>query len=347
MVEIMRKNTLWTLIGILFISLVWFTPFASASEFNFGVYTVIPDNQIDKQKSYFNLMMKPSQEQTLTIELKNDTEEDVVIEPKIHSATTNLNGVVEYGPTSAERDSTLPYELGDLITTDKEITVPAKGSKDLSLHVTMPEEEFNGILAGGITLEEKETSSTNSQETTKGLSIENKYAYVVGITLQETVEVVTQDLLLHDVKAGQLNARNVINATLQNPTATYLNRFEVEAEVTKKGQTEVLYESKKNDMQVAPNSNFAYPIELNGEKFQTGTYTLHLKAKSSKESWEFEKDFSIKGEEAQQFNATDVSIEGPNYLVYLVGLLILLVAGLLFYIFYSKKKQKKQQEMNN
>ncbi|MGE8037586.1 DUF916 and DUF3324 domain-containing protein [Lysinibacillus sp. NPDC093692] len=338
----MRKNTLWTLIGLLIVSLVSFTPFALASEFNFGVYTVIPDNQIDKQKSYFNLMMKPNQEQTLTIQLKNDTGEDVIIEPKIHSATTNLNGVVEYGPTNAEPDPTLRYELGDLITTEKEITIPAKGSKDLFLHVKMPEEEFDGILAGGITIEEKEASSTNTEEANKGLSIENKYAYVVGITLQETVEQVTQDLKLHDVKAGQLNARNVINATLQNPTATYLNRFEVDAEVTKKGQTEVLYESKKQDMQVAPNSNFDYPIELNGEKFKTGEYTLHLKAKSSKESWEFKKDFTIKGEEAQQFNATDVSIEGPNYLAYMVGLLTLIVVGLLIFIFYSRKKQKKQ-----
>lgn len=343
----MRKNTLWTLFGILIVSLVCFTPFASASEFNFGVYTVIPENQIDKQKSYFNLKMEPSQKQTLTIQLKNDTEDDVVIEPKIQSATTNLNGVVEYGPTTAERDSTLPYELADLIQTDKEITIPAKGSKDLHLNVTMPEEEFDGILAGGITLEEKKGSPEKTKDTNTGLSIENKYAYVVGITLQETDEIVKQDLKLHDVKAGQVNARNVINATLQNPTATYLNSFEVDAEVTEKGKTEVLYKSKKQDMQVAPNSNFDYPIQLNGEKFKSGKYTLHVKAKSSKESWEFEKDFTIEGEEVKQFNATDVTIEDPNYLAYIVGLLILIVAGLLLYIFYSKKIGKEQEQESN
>ncbi|GAB0169930.1 DUF916 and DUF3324 domain-containing protein [Lysinibacillus sp. CTST325] len=343
----MRKNTLWTLFGILIVSLIWFTPFASASQFNFGVYTVIPENQIDKQKSYFNLKMEPSQKQTLTIQLKNDTEDDVIIEPKIHSATTNINGVVEYGPTTAERDSTLPYELGDLIQTDKEIRIPAKGSKELHLNITMPEEEFNGVLAGGITLEEKKESPEKTKDTNTGLSIENKYAYVVGITLQETDEIVKQDLKLHDVKAGQVNARNVINATLQNPTATYLNSFEVDAEVTEKGKTEVLYKSKKQDMQVAPNSNFDYPIQLNGEKFKSGKYTLHVKAKSSKESWEFTKDFTIKGEEAKQFNAKDVSIDGPSYLAYMVGLLLFLVIGLLVYIFYSKKKIGKEKEQKS
>jgi len=340
----MKKNTIGTLLGVLIVSLVWFTPFASASEFNFGVQTVIPDNQIDKQKSYFNLKMEPNQKQTLTIQLRNDTENDVVIEPKIHSATTNLNGVVEYGPTKAERDPSLLYELGDLIQTEDEITVPAKGSKDLQLHVTMPEEEFQGILAGGITLEEKEASSSKDEDTTQGLSIENKYAYVVGITLQETDEKVKQDLKLHEVEAGQVNARNVINATLQNPTPTYLNRFEVDAVVTKKGKEEELYTSQKQDMQVAPNSNFEYPISLEGEKFESGTYTLHLKAKSSQESWEFTKDFTIENKDAKQFNAQDVTIEGPNYVWYIVGLLIVLLVGLLAFLFWKRKK--KEQETN-
>ncbi|MBK5491839.1 DUF916 and DUF3324 domain-containing protein [Bacillus sp. TH13] len=342
----MKKYTLWTLFGILMVSLVWFTPFASASKFNFGVYTVIPDNQIDKQKTYFNLKMEPNQKQTLTIQLKNDTEKDVVIEPKIHSATTNLNGVIEYGPTKIKRDSTLPYELGELIQTDKEVTVPAKGSKDLQLQVTMPEQEFKGILAGGITLEEKKADEKNKQDTKEGLSIENKYAYVVGITLQENDEKVKQDLKLPDVKAGQVNARNVINATLHNPTSTYINKFEVDAVITKKGKTEELYTSKKQNMQIAPNSNFDFPIALNGEKLEPGTYTVHVKAKSSEEAWEFKKDFTIKDEEAKQFNEKDVSIEEPNYLWYIVGLLFILLAGLLWFLFWKRKKNKKEQEMN-
>lgn len=347
-VEDMRKNTLWILFGILVVSLIGFTPFASASKFNFGVYTVIPDNQINKQKSYFNLKMEPNQKQTLTIQLKNDTADDVVIEPKIHSATTNLNGVVEYGPTKAERDSSLPYEMGELIKTDKEITVPAKGSKELHLQITMPEKEFNGILAGGITLEEKKDSSQNTQETNEGLSIENKYAYVVGITLQENDEKVKQDLKLLGVKADQVNARNVINATLQNPTATYLNQFEVDAKITEKGKDETLYTSKKQMMQMAPNSNFNYPISLNGEKLEPGTYTLHVKAKSTEGSWEFTEDFTIKDKEAKQLNSKDVSIEEPNYLWwYIAGVLFILLAGLLLFFLWRKKKKNKEQETND
>ncbi|EJQ43627.1 hypothetical protein IEQ_04955 [Bacillus cereus BAG6X1-2] len=334
---------MWTLFGILIVGLVWLTPFASAAEFNFGVHTVIPENQIDKQKSYFNLKMEPNQKQTLTIQLKNDTAEDVLIEPKIHSATTNLNGVVEYGPTKAKQDASLPYKLEELIKTDEEVTIPAKGSKDLHLQVTMPQKEFKGILAGGITLEEKKTSSKNKQETKEGLSIENKYAYVVGITLQENDEEVKQELKLHDVKAGQVNARNVIKATFQNPTPTYLNQFEIDAKITEKGKDKALYISEKKEMQMAPNSNFDYPISLNGEKLKPGTYTLHVKAKSNEESWVFTKHFTIKDTEAKKLNEKDVSIEEPNYVWwYIAGVLFILLAGLLWFLLWKNKKQEKE-----
>ncbi|MFE3577386.1 WxL protein host-binding domain-containing protein [Lysinibacillus sp. NPDC059133] len=51
--------------------------------------------------------------------------------------------------------------------------------------------------------------------------------------------------------------------------------------MTEKGRIEVLYQAKKQDVQMAPNSSFDYPIPLDGEKFKTGEYTLHIKAKSS------------------------------------------------------------------
>lgn len=275
----MKKFGIW--LTVLLLAILCLPQSGQASKFNFAVDTVIPDNQIDKEKTYFNLKMKPNQEQTLTIKLRNDTNSPVVIKPEIHSATTNLNGVVEYGKNKIKRDKSLAYEMNELIKVEKEITVPAKGNYPLQLKVKMPEKAYEGVLAGGITLEEKQTKKKKNDES-KGMSIENKYAYVVGITLEESDKEVKEDLKLKKVAPNQVNARNVIEATLQNPTATYLNRFEVDAVITKKGSSKKLYTSKKERMQVAPNSHFSYPVPLNGEKMEAGTYTLQLKAKSSK-----------------------------------------------------------------
>ena len=68
-----------------------------AAEINFSVNTVIPDNQIDKAKTYFNLNMSPNQQQDITTTLKNDTKKDVTINVAVNSAKTNANGVIDYG----------------------------------------------------------------------------------------------------------------------------------------------------------------------------------------------------------------------------------------------------------
>lgn len=75
---------------------------------------------------------------------------------------------------------------------------------------------------------------------------------------------------LLNVEPAQVNSRNVINATLQNPKPAYLNQMKVDATITKKGSKTVLYASESEAMQMAPNSNFNYPIALNGPPLKVG-----------------------------------------------------------------------------
>ena len=118
--------------------------------------------------------------------------------------------------------------------------------------IEMPKDGFDGILAGGITLKEKEdTAETKKEKTQQGLAIENKYAYVVAVVLQETDVKIDSELKLNKVEPNQVNARNVINATLQNTQAKYMNQLSVDTKITKKGESDVLYSSKKEEMQMA------------------------------------------------------------------------------------------------
>ncbi|WP_054711088.1 DUF916 domain-containing protein [Bacillus sp. JCM 19041] len=134
------------------------THFAEASEFNFSVTTIIPDNQRDPNKTYYDLVLEPGETQTVEMLLQNDTESDVVIAPTIHSATTNVNGVVEYGSNEIEADETLQFPLEEWVSTEEEIVVPAGGEFMLPLQIEMPDEAFDGVIAGGITLQEQRES---------------------------------------------------------------------------------------------------------------------------------------------------------------------------------------------
>lgn len=157
-----------------------------ASELKFSVEPILPDNPITNKHTYFDLLVKPEQRQILVIHMRNDTEKEVVVEPKINAATTNINGVVEYGNSNTKLDETAPYNLSELVTPEEtEVTIAPKSSYDLKITVQMPKEDFKGVLAGGITLQEKEHTedkSVNKKEN-QGLAIENKYAYVVAIVL--------------------------------------------------------------------------------------------------------------------------------------------------------------------
>ena len=65
--------------------------------------------------------MAPGAKQTVEIQLRNDTDEDITIENTVNSATTNLNGVVEYGQNGIKPDKTLRLNLKDYVEAPKEI----------------------------------------------------------------------------------------------------------------------------------------------------------------------------------------------------------------------------------
>ena len=87
--------------------------------------------------------------------MTNDTEQAVTIEPKVNVALTNVNGIADYSMEVKEHDKTLKLPITDVVKAPNEITVPAKGQIELPIEVKMPEEEFDGILLGGISLQEK------------------------------------------------------------------------------------------------------------------------------------------------------------------------------------------------
>lgn len=317
-----------------------------ASELSFNVEPMIPENQVDQTKTYFDLKTEPNMEETIKVNVYNNSDQDIVIEPVVKTATTNLNGVVEYGASLTTPNDSIPYQIESIvIPNEKEMTIPKKGSYEAQFVIKMPPKEFKGILAGGITLKEKETAQSATE--TKGMAVENQYAYVVAVVLHGTEEEVPKELNLTSVKSDQVNYRNVINLALENPQSRYINQLSIQAEVTKKGRKKVLYNSKKEHMQMAPDSNFNYPISLDGKKLKAGNYTVKIRANSEDENWELTKDFKVSGKEAKRLNSKDVSIKkDQTKLYYFVGTLLVFIVGFLFFFRYKNHKKKlKRKEL--
>lgn len=275
-----------------------------AAELNFGVKAILPDNQINKENSFFDLRMTPGQEQTVEVEINNVIDKEIELHTFVSAAGTNVNGVIDYPQPTKETkyDESLKYPLPTLVSLAETVKVPAKATIKVPVTIKMPNESYDGMIVGGISFYQKEEEDDQEKQTS-GMGVKNKFMYRLGMKLVETDTAVEPDLKLLGVKAGQVNYRNAVMANLQNPEAEVLNGLKLEAQVFQKGSNTPIFAAGKDNMKVAPNSNFDYPVYLGKKAFKAGKYTLKLVATADNDKkWEFSKDFEITQKEAEKYN---------------------------------------------
>lgn len=339
-------------IGFILIALltVLFVPIVVGAEENslsFYVTPIFPESQLEGSDRYFNLNAEPGSVETLTLKLQNSNSIPKKIQITPHTAFTNTMGVVEYGAYQEIQDPTLPYSIKELIETPEIVELSGNETKNVEITLNMPQEAYSGLLAGGLRVTEfKEETNRSTDE--EGVAINNEFAYVVGIVVSNNRNAVQADLELLDVFPSQLNYRNVISANIQNFTSTFVNRLMVDATVQRKGEEEILYKAEKEQLQMAPNSNFNFPISLEGDRFKSGEYTLKLVAKSGEQEWEWERDFRIDADKARALNRADVTIDtGINWWIIVSVSLIVLLLLIIIWLLIKKRRPKNDEEVKH
>lgn len=301
----------------------------------------VPDNQKNKELSYFDLTMTPNQEQTVQMTLTNLSDKEQVVETLIDSAKTNSNGVIEYNQTGIKLDKSAIVDFRDIVKTDKEVVLKPKESKKIDIKIKMPKIEFDGTLAGGITLKQKdqETGTTASN----GSKVKNQFAYVVAILLQENDKVIEPDLEYRKTYAGDRNYNNTIFTQIANVKPTYVGDMTLETQITKKGENKVLYEERKTGIQMAPTSAIDFPISMYNEEMVPGKYMIKINAKIKDKSWDWNEEFEITKEQAEKYNEKNSSLTQERFDWKLVGLVvgIFIVVFLILYFIFSVIRKKK------
>lgn len=335
-----KLNKLMLVIAVIVSVFIGATTTGNASALPFSVNPILPKNQVNTLHTYFDLKVKAGDTQKLRVVLVNDTKKAVVVKPIINAAKTNVNGVVDYSDATLKLDQMAPADMAKILKTTKTVKLPAKSKVTVVLRLQVPQKTFKGVLSGGITFKPVEGKQTNAA---KGMSIINRYAYVVGIVLRESNQPVHPIMKLNSVQPSQINYRNVITSGLVNKTATYLNQVSVTTKVTKFGDSKVLYTSKKAGMQIAPNSWFNYPTQLDGKALVAGKYTMDLKLVSGSDKWHFKRNFMIDGAKAQALNKKDVTIKHDYTKWFVIAGVLLLLLVIVFIYLRMKRKEKELQ----
>ena len=338
-------NNWWYFPLVSFLLLLFPSIVQAEETLSFYVTPEFPESQIEESTSYFDLNLGAGETEALALKLQNASSEPIQVQVTPHTAYTNVHGVVEYGKDAQEPDNSLMYSLDELIDPSGVIELAGNETKTITVPLHMPEELFEGFLAGGLRITEVKEEQEETTSNEEGVAIKNEFAYVVGVVVSNSRDSVQPDLDLLDVFADQLNYRNVISATIQNFTPTFVNRMAVEATVQRVGEDEVLYEASEEMMQMAPNSHFDFPISLKGDRFQSGEYVLNLKATSGEEEWTWERTFTIEAEEARALNRADVTIDTSlNW--WMIGsiVLVILLLGVILYLLIQKKKARANEQ---
>ncbi|MFW5438187.1 DUF916 and DUF3324 domain-containing protein [Paenibacillus apiarius] len=336
--------TLWVGLGIVASNEV-----ACAGTMNYSVKANIPANQINKNLTYFDLKMSPGSKQTISLTVKNGSTEEVELMIEPNTAITNQNGVIDYSKHEYEKDSSLKHAFSELISPKQKVTLQGNETKEVPFTIQMPQESFDGIILGGFYI--YKINQADITEENNHIQLKNEFSYVIGVKLSETEKRVRPELKLNEVHAGLMNYRPVVTANLQNTEAVIVNNLEVDARITKEGQQETLYETKESQMSMAPNSNFDFPVRWDGQRLEPGKYHVYVTANDGNQTWEFDKMFEIKGEDAKQINesavttAVETAVEKENTLLFLgLGALILALILIIILLLIKRKRGENHEE---
>ena len=304
----------------------------------FTVESVIPDNQLDKNQTYFYLGVQPSSQQIVQVKIRSLQKEPVTVALSIHDAVNGTEGQIDYTQTNPKLDSSLTNSITQIVhLQNKEATVTVKNfeEKIVNYEIRTPKEPFSGVKLGALRFVkqlEDESLTTNQFTST--------YAYTISIMLTEDKEPFDEgaELKLKKVDTTISGGLPVVQATFQNRQPKVMKGATITNWLTKKGQPKELLKKVQADVSVAPNSLLAMDLSLNEVALSPGTYTFHSQASAGNQEWHWRKDFTITQMQVNQWSASTASAISQPLL--LIGLSALCLVTISVYFYFRKSRTK-------
>lgn len=324
------------------------------AEVSYSVKKIKAANEINETSSFYDLGVTKGENKEIQAIIANSSNQPIYVKSQIFTAFTNENGTITYNTKPKSISKSLKFKLSDFATieaSDKRIEVPPHSEKTVTAFIDVPKDVPDGVMLGAWYFEKENQVVENKEE--QGIGIANKYSYSLAIKVTVNQEIEKPELKLKGVTTGLSNYRKAIQATIENESPGIISKLTVNAQILNEKNGELLYQRKQEDMIMAPNSNFSYPIFLKDQEMKPGDYVLNVEASTNdpkwpSQNWSWSQKFSITKEKAQQINQDalndNVSSENNNNLV-LIGVLFLIVSGLvtLFVLIRSNQKKKRKK----
>lgn len=342
---IMKKRS-YLFFGILLAFLFFpLSAHAETGNVQFSIQGVIPENQIDKTQTYFDLKLQPGEKQEIKVAIHNDATEATDFIVNVNQAYTNSKGLIDYNSQDVTPDKSMQYQIKDIVTKPEKVSVPANSSKEFAIQITMPKEKFDGRIMAGIQVLKVVTVDGKEQP--------SQFGYVLGLQLRNILSEVKREVKIADPKAAISFGKTAFSVNIQNPTMDAIGKMTYTGKITAAGKTETLQKIEWENRSMAPNSNFDLAFDMNDQEIKPGKYELHLKISDGKSNvWQFKEPFTVSSERAKEVNSAIIPMGGksqtPSWLYWLIGALGALLALLMVRLIKSQRSQNKEitKELN-
>lgn len=234
-----------------------------------SVEPVLPGNQADPAKGYFDLIVQPGDEQELVLVVSNHSAFDVDVAVEAITASTGEDGLINYTAQPQLTEQTLQYGFAQLAEVPVErLSIPAGGSEQVSVVVHMPDEPLEGAVLGAIHIMQETAVEEGS--------LSHQFAYAIAVKLSDGGELPAPVFELGDVFFSPQEGRAAITTHIRNTAPAVVKEASIRATLyDMDGDTHILRTAE--DIEMAPNSIFPMlVVDTLGAGLDPGDYRMEV-----------------------------------------------------------------------
>ncbi|MCC8023012.1 MAG: DUF916 and DUF3324 domain-containing protein [Clostridiales bacterium] len=336
----MMRPWIWTILAVCLVCLC-FPMRAQAAATDFYVRAVIPENQVDKRQTYFDLRLAPGESQTVEVQVTNAADAPLLVYTRLAIASTERNGLILYEKEQATAAEKADPSILDVASLRQEsVTVPAGGTVRVAVDIEMPDDvEFDGAIVGGLIFQE----ASEAEEEAQGIQLQNQFRYIIGLQITQNDDPVEPDFDLASITVQQLNQNSpAVVIAVENLEPRIVKEMQVQAWIYKRDAQEPLKTLNLDSAEMAPQSVGEFAVEWPSGLLQAGQYRLRLRLEYRGEVWEWDEPFTISQSEASAVNPA----QPVNWLLWgLIGAGALLVLFLLFFLIWKRRRRDEEEEV--
>lgn len=295
----MKKLVIALLIGS-FLAPLCFAGYASAeSTSKYSVHPVLPGNQKEDITDYFYLQ-QPLQEQTLEIEVKNLSEEELMLNLLPVTGITSDHGEIKYTNQTDVLNGKLltndNYLFDNYIRINTEkITIAPKSKTKASVTIYPPNEPLGTILGGVLFYPDMDMRQEKSNENDSEKEPAKRMAdmQVVAIAM-DTGEVTPEEKSIEVSNPWFQYAQNI--GVIRLPVANLTPKIVEIPRLTYRIYTDdqLLFEDVKENLQFAPVSKAQLILPWDQNPIEKGKYLLEGEIETGEETIPFSFKLKVK-----------------------------------------------------